>query len=50
MLEDIPMSDIGLLKGKKIFVVDDEPDILAVLEELLDKGPAMTISISRGRV
>ena len=36
MLEDITMSDIGLLKGKKILVVDDEPDILAVLEELLD--------------
>ena len=30
------MSDISLLKGKKILVVDDEPDILAVLEELLD--------------
>jgi DNA-binding NtrC family response regulator len=36
MLEDIFMSDISLLKGKKILVVDDEPDILAVLEELLD--------------
>ncbi len=30
------MSDVSLLKGKKILVVDDEPDILAVLEELLD--------------
>ncbi len=36
MLEDIIMSDVSLLKGKKILVVDDEPDILAVLEELLD--------------
>ena len=30
------MSDINLLKGKKILVVDDEPDILAAVEELLD--------------
>ena len=30
------MSEVSLLKGKKILVVDDEPDILAVLEELLD--------------
>ena len=30
------MSDINLLKGKKILIVDDEPDILAVLEDLLD--------------
>ena len=30
------MSDAGTLKGKKILVVDDEPDILAVLDELLD--------------
>ena len=30
------MSDVSLLKGKKILVVDDEPDILAALEELLD--------------
>jgi len=30
------MSKISLLKDKKILVVDDEPDILAVLEELLD--------------
>ena len=30
------MPDVSLLKGKRILVVDDEPDILAVLEELLD--------------
>src|SRR5210317_2228550 len=30
------MSDTSLLKGKKILIVDDEPDILAVLEDLLD--------------
>jgi DNA-binding NtrC family response regulator len=32
----IAMSDISLLKGKKVLVVDDEPDILGVLEDLLD--------------
>ncbi len=30
------MSDVSLLKGKKILIVDDEPDILAVLKDLLD--------------
>ncbi len=30
------MSDTRLLNGKKILAVDDEPDILEVLEELLD--------------
>jgi len=30
------MSDTGLLKGKRVLVVDDEPDILAAVEELLD--------------
>jgi len=30
------MADTRLLTGKKILIVDDEPDILAVLEELLD--------------
>ena len=30
------MSDVSLLNGKKILIVDDEPDILAVLEDLLD--------------
>jgi len=29
------MSDSSLLDGKKIFIVDDEPDVLEVLEELL---------------
>ena len=30
------MSDTSLLNGKKILVVDDEPDILGVLEDILD--------------
>jgi len=30
------MNDDSVLKDKKILVVDDEPDILAVLQELLD--------------
>jgi DNA-binding NtrC family response regulator len=30
------MTDISQLKGKKILVVDDEPDILGVLEDILD--------------
>ena len=30
------MSDTRLLNGKKVLAVDDEPDILEVLEELLD--------------
>ena len=30
------MSDTDLLKGKKILIVDDEPDVLAVLEDLLE--------------
>lgn len=30
------MSDIDLLKGKKILIVDDEPDVLSVLEDLLE--------------
>ena len=29
------MSDINLLDGKKILIVDDEPDVLEVLEEIL---------------
>ena len=30
------MSTTSLLKGKKILIVDDEPDILGVLEDILD--------------
>ena len=30
------MSDTNLLEGKKILIVDDEPDVLDVLEEMLD--------------
>jgi DNA-binding response OmpR family regulator len=30
------MSDIKLLEGKKILIVDDEPDVLESLEEILD--------------
>ena len=30
------MSDTKLLEGKKILIVDDEPDVLDVLEEMLD--------------
>ena len=30
------MSDTSMLDGKKVLVVDDEPDILEVLEELLE--------------
>ena len=33
---DACMSDTHLLNGKKVLIVDDEPDILEVLEELLD--------------
>ena len=29
------MSDTNLLDGKKVLIVDDEPDVLQVLEELL---------------
>lgn len=29
------MSNVGLLAGKKILVVDDEPDILEILEDIL---------------
>jgi len=36
------MADVSLLKGKKILVVDDEPDILAALEELLDMCEIVT--------
>jgi len=30
------MSDTTLLDGKKVLIVDDEPDVLDVLEEMLD--------------
>lgn len=30
------MSDFSLLKGKRVLVVDDEPDILKVIEDMLD--------------
>lgn len=30
------MADASSLRGKKVLIVDDEPDILEVLEELLD--------------
>ena len=30
------MSETNLLDGKKILIVDDEPDVLEVLEEVLD--------------
>ena len=36
------MNDVSLLNGKKILVVDDEPDILAVLQELLDMCEIVT--------
>jgi DNA-binding response OmpR family regulator len=30
------MSDTSLLNDKKVLIVDDEPDVLEVLEEMLD--------------
>jgi DNA-binding NtrC family response regulator len=38
------MSESGLLKGKKILAVDDEPDILKVLEDLLSMCKVVTAS------
>ncbi len=38
------MSDTKMLEGKKILAVDDEPDILEVLEELLDMCEVVTAS------
>jgi CheY-like chemotaxis protein len=38
------MSDRTLLAGKKILVVDDEPDVLAVLKELLSMCDVVTAS------
>ncbi len=36
------MSDTSMLDGKKVLVVDDEPDILEVLEELLEMCDVVT--------
>ncbi len=38
------MSDTSLLDGKRVLVVDDEPDILEVLEELLEMCDVVTAS------
>jgi len=38
------MPDTSLLDGKKVLVVDDEPDILEVLEELLEMCEVVTAS------
>jgi len=38
------MSDMSLLNGKKVLAVDDEPDILAALVELLDMCEVVTAS------
>ena len=38
------MSDSTLLDGKKILVVDDEPDVLVVLKELLSMCDVVTAS------
>ena len=38
------MSDTSFLNGKKVLVVDDEPDILEVLEELLEMCDVVTAS------
>ena len=36
------MSESSLLDGKRILILDDEPDILEVLEELLDRCQTVT--------
>jgi len=38
------MSDTSMLDGKKVLVVDDEPDILEILEELLEMCDVVTAS------
>jgi len=38
------MSDSTFLDGKKILVVDDEPDVLAILKELLSMCDVVTAS------
>ena len=44
------MSDDAILKGKRVLVVDDEPDVLETLEELLnqcliDKAPSFETGV-----
>jgi DNA-binding NtrC family response regulator len=41
---DFQMADPKLLEGKKVLAVDDEPDILELLEELLDMCEVATAS------
>ena len=38
------MAGDDILKGKKILVVDDEPDVLESLEEILDECDIETAS------
>ena len=38
------MSDTSMLDGKRVLVVDDEPDILEILEELLEMCDVVTAS------
>lgn len=38
------MSDLDILRGKKILIVDDEPDVLEVLRELLPNSEVTTCS------
>ncbi len=38
------MSDTSMLDGKKVLAVDDEPDILEVLQELLEMCDVVTAS------
>ena len=42
------MSDSSLLDGKKILIVDDEPDVLEVLEELLSMCEVVKASSFEG--
>jgi len=44
------MSDDAILKGKRVLIVDDEPDVLETLEELLsqcliDKAPSFDTGV-----
>jgi DNA-binding response OmpR family regulator len=44
------MSDDAILKGKRVLIVDDEPDVLETLEELLnqcliDKAPSFETGV-----